>query len=148
MISCVQSSAPKKHGFLKQYQLYDSYAYYTSLNQAVVSSSNLTDWKTVVNVGPSGNDKIVSGFELMSPNVCLARRASSTSNDLYFSYYSYSIESNSAPFTAESAYYAYQDNIDALNGIYASSMSSHIQHHHLASDSDMALINSFMGRDF
>ena len=90
--------------------MYDSYAYYTTTNNRVISSLNLRDWNAIITVGPYSNEQLVTSFEQINPHICLIGKTTGTNLGLYFTYYSYDVESNTKPFTAESAYYAYYDN--------------------------------------
>lgn len=66
---------------------------------------------------------------------------------MYYTKYEYSIENNTSPFTAESAYYAYNSNLSTIDKMFDSSVNDHIKSLH-GSNSTMSIVNSYMDTDF
>ena len=141
------SSGSSLLGFLKSYDAGDHYVYYLGDSSEVLSSSSLSSWNSIISIG-SFEDACMNSFEMLNPYVVLASNISGEHAGLYYTFYNYRIEDNTSPFTAESAYYAYYSNVSATSEIYYNAMSAHISEHHLAPDSEMALINSYMDTDF
>lgn len=137
-------------GTLVSYDNDYSQAYYTTLNSNILSSSNLSVWTVLTTAGIWNNSCKIDSFAMLNPYIILAGKNASTNGDagLYYTYYSYYVENNAEPFTAESAYYAYYDNQSAIDSINNELLAEHIEINHDAKNSDMQLINSYMDTKF
>lgn len=104
-------------GMIKCYDMGDSYSYFTSMGSTIISSFNLKSWNIAVRVGAgySTGQAYENCFEMLNPHVLLIGKTNGNDNGLYYTYYDYSVENNTMPFTAESAYYAYYDNRGKLD---------------------------------
>ena len=133
-------------GFLKEYENQNSYSYFANLQHSLVSSDNLMSWTNVVNVNSSSG--IINDFELMNSYVSLISKTKSNDAGLYYTYYSYFLDNNSQEFTAESAYYAYYDNMGEIDSLNSAYLADHIYSNHTNPASDMALLNTYMDTSF
>ena len=145
---CTKTYTSTNVGSLAVYEDESQYIYCTSTGNRVLSSNDLSNWSQIVTVGLSASSPKIDSFLLLNPYIFLAGKTSGSDTGLYYTHYSYYVDNNIQPFTAESAYYAYYDNEDNIDNINASCLSDHINQNHLALNSDMDLINSCMDTKF
>ena len=147
-IEQLYSNTKGKIGLLNVNDYNNYIAYYSSVGNEIISSLNLRDWTHMMYVGISSEtDSLVTSMQHLNSYVILCNKKNSLDDGLFYTYYTYSLVNNTAPFTPESAFYMYNDNISAIEEYNDDQLSFHINTYHL-STSNINMLNNYMDTDF